>query len=67
MANAKKCDRCGVLYEIYNGIKIERGGNSFNWLRLFTTHGVAYREFELCPECMTKLVGFLKGEEVSND
>ena len=64
MANAKKCDRCEKLYEYYSGIELMDGGNCYNWLRLFTTHGSSYKTYDLCPDCMLKLVGFLNNESI---
>ena len=62
MANAKKCDRCGKLYEHYNGKPFIDDGSEYNWVRIYTTHGSAWRDFDLCPDCMTKLIAFLKME-----
>ena len=67
MASARKCDRCGNLYEIYDGIRFERGGYSYNWMRILTNHGSAMRDFDLCPECMTKLIEFLRNEEAKDE
>lgn len=58
MANAKKCDRCGVLYEIsdkddvpsYKGMKV----------RKLTIGSPAFElEFDLCPSCAKAAMSFL--------
>jgi len=67
MANAKKCDRCCSLYELYEGIDFGKDEYKYNWLRLFTTHGAAYKTYDLCPTCMTKVVAFLNNKEAESD
>lgn len=59
MSNAKKCDRCGKLYENYKGVKITEGGNSYNTV-IFTGNNYGNRDFDLCPDCMSKLIEFIK-------
>lgn len=67
MANALKCDRCGKLYENYKGIRIGDRGAYYCCMSIITSDGWVRRGYDLCPECMTKLVEFLKlDEEVSN-
>ena len=64
MAKAKKCDRCGNLYENYNGIQMGKGGYHYN--TIYVANDFITRGFDMCPECMTKLKKFLtemKGEE----
>ena len=62
MSNAKKCDRCGKLYENYKGVNITEGGNSYN--TVIFTGGLYNRDFDLCPDCMSKLIEFIKeGQE----
>lgn len=63
MSSAKKCDRCGKLYEHYSGIELMDGGNCYNWLRLFTTHGSSYKTYDLCPTCMTQVIAFLNNHK----
>lgn len=65
MAKALKCDRCGKLYEHYEGIRVQDKGVHYVSLTL-NSDGCWGRKFDLCPECMTKLVEFMKNEEVSN-
>ena len=63
---AKNCDRCGKLFEHYDGFKefkktekanalflIDRDLNNNYWKR---------KDYDLCPECMAKLEQFLKCE-----
>ena len=65
MTSAKKCDRCGQLYETWfpnkkneayqfrdNIIKIGTEGDWWN-----------YDLYDLCPECYKKLVKFMKMED----
>ena len=60
---AKKCDRCGKFYELYDGFEIAKGGNKYNTVRLEKlVCDSIYRKFDLCPECMEKLVNFIKNE-----
>lgn len=68
MANALKCDRCGKLYEPYKGIRLQDKGAYYCSMSFFSEYGCNRRDFDLCPECMTKLVEFIKGdkEEVIN-
>lgn len=63
MALAKKCDKCGKLYEhypigdqagIFNGIKRVRKTDDGRV-------NVEERSIDLCPECMDGLNSFLRG------
>lgn len=63
MANALKCDRCGKLYEHYNGIRVVDKCNYYCSMSFFSEHGWNRRDYDLCPECMTKLVEFIKGDK----
>lgn len=60
MANAKKCDRCGKYYDVYNGT--DTGMNE--------TNGVAsvkgnkhVKLYDLCPECNTEFKKWIEEEE----
>lgn len=64
MALAKKCDRCGKLYEhypignqsgIFNGIKLVRIGENGSF-----DH--AKNHNDLCPECMEAIKAFLSND-----
>lgn len=61
---AKKCDRCGRLYEHYDGRKAfpKSLSNSIG-LRDTDIDGTCWRRdhFDLCEDCMTKLESFLYG------
>lgn len=58
MAKAYKCDRCGELYEKYDGVKFDIQGNKYTKVSLVNE---AYcRTFDMCQNCMTKLMIFMK-------
>lgn len=62
---AKKCDRCGKLFEHYDGIKEFKNTEKANALllideTLIINTGVR-KSYDLCPECMKKLEDFLRG------
>lgn len=57
MANAKKCDRCGKLYEVYHGIQMCKDGHFYDTV-IVANLGMS-RSYDMCPECMTKLKEFL--------
>lgn len=66
MALAKKCDRCGKLYEHY---PIGNQSGVFNAIKRVRKNSeglILFKEQsnDLCPECMDKLNKFLKGENV---
>lgn len=59
MAAAKKCDRCGKLYELYDVPDKQIFGHNINGVDL--THDHDYiKEFDLCPDCMEALLVWLK-------
>lgn len=57
--NAKKCDACGKLYEHY-GKKL----GEYNTLVLYLANirGLEqdHKKYDLCPECMEKVMEILK-------
>lgn len=60
---AKKCDRCGKLYEQYHE-KYEKIDGVINSAALFFTDKngfgeAAARTFDLCPHCMEGVVKYL--------
>lgn len=65
MTNAKKCDRCGKLYEFYNGFSVEEGGNRYNKFSLYDHWNTVKHEYDLCPDCMLSLVEWIKNYENS--
>ena len=57
--NAKKCDRCNKFYEKYTGY-VELGLSNMVRLMSDGEHACAPTvDFDLCPECMAKVVSFL--------
>lgn len=57
---AKKCDRCGTLYEIYNTKSDRKKCNGLQLLNIdgnqkYWSQGV----YDLCPECMEGLMRWL--------
>lgn len=67
MALAKKCDRCGKLYEHYEKTEHEKyvGYNAMAFVCVTRKGGtgMATLPIDLCPECMSKLIEFLEGKE----
>lgn len=68
MSLAKKCDRCGKLYEHYpsNG---DRQYNSVKRLirSVDSCRYSAENTKDLCPDCMMKLNTFLEGGKFSDE
>lgn len=64
---AKKCDRCGKLYEHYDGSKNFKKNGKANGLILIDRdldkRYWSRNEYDLCPECMSQLVSFLSQKE----
>lgn len=61
MARARKCDRCGKLYETYNTKNDEKKINGLMTLnidddRRYYSHGI----MDLCPECMEEFQRWIK-------
>lgn len=65
MADAKKCDRCGNLYEKYEGLKLDyKGVRDIRWDRMcFVSKDNFHKYFDLCPDCMAALISFIKQGE----
>lgn len=67
MSLAKKCDRCGILYEPKD---INIRGTFVNGLGLIISrdkqndHVFRCKYFDLCPECLTSLADWFKNEPV---
>lgn len=56
MAIARKCDRCGKLYEKYDDV--ECNGMEVN--RVLLSNGIVNKEaYDLCPECCLEFVRWL--------
>ena len=65
MADAKKCDRCDKLYEIYDGIPITAMGTGLKYSKLQLVAGESItKKYDLCPTCMTQVVAFLNNHKV---
>lgn len=68
---AKKCDRCGKLFEYYDGSKKFKNTEKANGFMLIDrdldNKYWSRKDYDLCPECMTKLEKFLKGELLLKD
>lgn len=62
MANAYKCDACGKFY-LENETKIkfveERKPTTCNHIHLISESGPLYKSFDLCDECLTKILDML--------
>lgn len=67
MAIAKKCDRCGKLYEHYDGnmeFKTYEKANGFMLIdRGLDRNYHPCKSYDLCINCMRKLEAFIKNEE----
>ena len=53
MAEAKKCDRCGVLYE-----KCGKSGKAVEIRIIEYTSSMGEKRKDLCPSCQTQLEGW---------
>ena len=62
MADAKKCDRCDRLYEIYDGIPVTEKGFKYRQLRLVAGDSIC-KTYDLCPTCMTQIIAFLNNHK----
>lgn len=66
--NAKKCDRCGKLYEYYSGNENKEKANAIRFLE--AEYGATVykcNSYDLCPECMAELIDWLhKGDETDD-
>ncbi|MCE5213991.1 MAG: hypothetical protein LLF83_04645 [Methanobacterium sp.] len=61
MANARKCDRCGKLYEEYNVGYNKKKPNGIQLISLDTSHKYfGYFLMDLCPDCMDQFQEWLK-------
>lgn len=68
--SARRCDRCGKLYEIYyekNGKYMDRPGySSINGIAVVCTNDdgtvVSGRPKDLCPGCMRAFMSFIENK-----
>lgn len=51
MAEAKKCDRCGKFYEVYNTTNDSENINGIVTLNLDNHRKYYHEPLDLCPEC----------------
>ena len=65
MADAKKCDRCDRLYEIYDGIPVIERGFKYRTLQLVAGDTI-HKTYDLCPTCMTQVIAFLNNHKDLN-
>lgn len=65
MSIAKKCDRCGKMYDQYNVKDSEANPNG---IRLLNIDGrqqcFAHKLIDLCPDCMKQLQNWLKDSDM---
>lgn len=65
---AKKCDRCGKLYEHYDGMgefKQSEKANAFIMIdKDLDNKYFSRKNFDLCPECMKGLENFIYGGDI---
>ena len=71
MAIARKCDRCGKLYECYAGAKEFKTGEKANGIILIDRGPdglrLSLRTYDLCVDCMGALEAFIRGANGRND
>ena len=64
---ARKCDRCGKLYEHYDGSKnFEENGKANGLILIDRDLDNKYwnrKDYDLCPECMSLTISFLHLKE----
>ena len=64
MANARKCDRCGKLYEEYNVGNNNKKPNGIQLISLDTSRKYfGYFLMDLCPDCMAQFQEWLKQQD----
>lgn len=62
MAFAKKCDRCGKLYEMYDIKRDQKRYCSF----IFSNDNGRFGKKDLCPVCMMQLINWYYGTQRKN-
>ena len=65
---AYKCDCCGSLYESYDVIVLderpkEHVTSSATTLILYNSDSLAVGSYDLCPNCMRKILTMLRGNK----
>lgn len=62
---AKKCDRCGKLYEHYDGDGKKKTKNANGLILIDRDLDKKYwsrSNYDLCPECMVQLIDFISNK-----
>ena len=61
---ARKCNRCGKLYERYNETRNPKKANGFRFLNIdINQDAYQHEKLDLCPECMEELHAWFKNAE----
>lgn len=61
---AKKCDRCGMYYELYNTDPSPKRSNGVMFLNIDAYQKYfSHKPIDLCPSCMESLYSFLQKNE----
>lgn len=68
---AMKCDRCGKLYEHYDGCetfkKTEKANAAILIDKDLDKKYWSRKTYDLCPDCMREFEDFLKGKSYKKD
>lgn len=57
---AKKCDRCGRLYELYNAASNRKKCNGFRLINIDGNQNVYLHDaYDMCSECMEDFMKWL--------
>ena len=60
MSRARKCDRCGSLYEFYEGTKTTERANAVELIdRDMDNSSWSRKIYDLCPVCMDSFLQYL--------
>lgn len=61
---AKKCDRCGSFYEVYNTKNDENKINGIKTFNINPNNNTFYshRPYDLCPKCSEEFMNWLHKE-----
>lgn len=65
---AYKCDCCGSLYESYTEIVLDERPkkhetSSASTLVLYNSNSMSVKSYDLCPNCMRKILTMLRGNK----
>lgn len=68
MSIAKKCDRCGRLYEQYNYKNDTKKINGLMTLNIDSgQHYFSHGPYDLCPECGKEFMDWFKGGDENHE